>query len=126
MAQTLQRLRRRREFLNVADNGRKFAAPGLVLQALDRTGDAAGQPNDESVRVGFTVTRKVGNAVIRNRVRRRLRAAAAEIVPTHARQGFDLVLIGRAGTRNRRYEDLTADLTEALRRVGASRNGDDK
>jgi ribonuclease P protein component len=69
MASQPQRLKRRAEFLHVAAKGRKAPMPGLVLQALARN-DAA------PVRLGFTVTKKVGNAVVRNRTRRRLREAA--------------------------------------------------
>ena len=74
MATAVGRLTQRSEFLRVAAARRKWAAPGLVLQACERTDDAtaSGPP-----RVGFTATRKVGGAVVRNRARRRLRAAAA-------------------------------------------------
>jgi len=71
----------------------------------------------EKVRVGFTASRKVGNAVVRNRAKRRLRAAAAEILSRDGRPGTDYVLIARAGTGERRYTDLVADLAGALRQV---------
>lgn len=115
----LSRLKRRGDFLRVARLGRKWAAPGLVLQAHRRPD--AGTQNDAAARVGFTVTRKVGNAVVRNRARRRLRAAAAEVLPAHAETGMDLVLIGRAGTLNRPYPLLVADLERALRKLDAFR-----
>lgn len=109
-----ERLRRRAEFLRVAARGRKTATPGLVLQALDRADLAP-------VRVGFTVTKKVGNAVVRNRTRRRLREATrllrAELPPG----GFDLVLIGRDATRARPFAALLSDLRVALARAGAAR-----
>jgi ribonuclease P protein component len=69
------------------------------------------------VRVGFTASRKVGNAVVRNRAKRRLRAAAAEILARDGRLGTDYVLIARAGTGERRYGDLLGDLASALRQV---------
>jgi len=81
--------------------------PGLVLQARDR-GD--GGP----ARVGFTVTRKVGNAVTRNRVRRRLREAVRLTMPPLARPGFDYVVIGRLGTIARPFDLLREDLHRAL------------
>ncbi|MBB43880.1 MAG: ribonuclease P protein component [Rhodospirillaceae bacterium] len=125
MVQTLQRLKQRREFLDVAEKGVKFATPGLVLQALKRS-SACKHPfvsaEAGSIRVGFTVTKKIGNAVIRNRVKRRLRAAATAVLPAVAKKGFDFVLIGRAHTKNRLYEDLTKDLKDALKRVSAHRN----
>jgi len=69
------------------------------------------------VRIGFTASRKVGNAVVRNRAKRRLRAAAAEILPRDGRPGTDYVLIARAGTGERTYAELLADLAGALRQV---------
>ena len=105
--------------MRVARQGRKWAAPGLVLQAHRRPG--AGDVATLETRVGYTVTRKVGNAVVRNRVRRRLRAAAAEILPSHGDAGMDFVLIGRAGTLNRPFPKLIADLEKALKKLDAYR-----
>ncbi len=70
-----------------------------------------------AARVGFTASRKVGNAVVRNRAKRRLRAAAAEILARDGRCGTDYVLIARAGTGERRYAELLDDLASALRQV---------
>ncbi|HEY7690203.1 MAG TPA: ribonuclease P protein component [Dongiaceae bacterium] len=112
---TVGRLRRRPEFLRVADGRRKWVAPGLILQALERqlTADsAAGE-----ARVGFTASAKVGNAVARNRARRRLKAAAAELLPRHARPATDYVLIARAETLTRPFPALLQDLEAALRRL---------
>ena len=71
------------------------------------------------MRVGFTVSRKVGNAVARNRARRRLRAAVDRVMPSRARPGHDFVVIGRAGTLTRPFDSLVRDLTTALRRLDA-------
>jgi ribonuclease P protein component len=106
------RLRRRAEFLKVAGSGRKAPAPGLVLQALARGDDAP-------ARLGFTVTKKVGNAVVRNRTRRRLREAARAVLAETPVRGQDLVLIGRDATRARKFASLKADLLRALAKVGA-------
>jgi ribonuclease P protein component len=84
------------------------------LQAAPRP-PAAGA--SETVRVGFTASRKVGNAVVRNRAKRRLRAAAAEILQRRGRSDTDYVLIARAGTGERQYAELVDDLTGALRQV---------
>ncbi len=88
------RLTRRAEFLLVAGKGRKAPVPGLVLQALPRA-------DDGPARLGFTVTKKVGNAVVRNRTRRRLREAARAVLAETPVRGVDLVLIGRDGDRAR-------------------------
>ena len=95
----------------MAARGRKVAQPGLVLQALER-GDA------EPARLGFTVTKKVGNAVVRNRTRRRLRAAARLLFASSPARGVDLVLIGRDSTRARPFAALVGDLRQALERAG--------
>ena len=101
------RLKQRAEFLRVASKGRKAAVHGLVLQVLPR-GDEA------PARVGFTVTKKVGNAVIRNRTKRRLREAARLLLREEPVQGADLVLIGRDTTRSRPFPLLVDDFRRAL------------
>ena len=88
--------------------------PGLVLQARPRR---AGEAPGEDVRIGFTVSRKVGNSVERNRARRRLRAAVAEVGDARFRPGLDLVVIGRRATLRRPYARLVRDLTTALTRL---------
>ncbi len=113
MTPALRRLKRRPEFLSVAKAGISWATPGLVLQARRRPEPAAGP----AIGVGFTASRKVGNAVARNRARRRLRALAAKILPGAGKPGVDYVLIARGGTLKRPYIALTEDLKTALERV---------
>jgi ribonuclease P protein component len=108
------RLTRRAEFLKVASGRRKSVAPGLILQALPQQPDAA-------LRVGYTASRKVGNAVARNRARRRLRAAAAQILTAHAAAGHDYVVIARRETLMRPFGDLLGDLAAGLKRLGVYR-----
>ena len=72
------------------------------------------------VRVGFTASRKVGNAVVRNRAKRRLRAAAAQILAAQGKPATDYVLIARGATAERPYAALLADLASALRRIERS------
>jgi ribonuclease P protein component len=108
---TLDRLRRRPEFLRVASTGKKAAVGGVVLQALAR-GDVL------PVRLGFTVTKKVGNAVVRNRTRRRLKEAARLVLEQRPVAGADLVLIGRDSTRKRNFMTLQSDIRRALEKTG--------
>lgn len=111
------RLTRRPEFLAVAGARRKWATPGLIVQA--RAHDERQHPNagEPAVRIGLTASKKVGGAVERNRARRRLRAALAEVLAPNAAPGHDLVLIARAETVRRPYAELKADLTQALKRL---------
>lgn len=83
---------------------------GFILLARDRA-DGGG------VRVGFTVTKKIGNSVVRNRLKRRLRALVAESMPAIAAPAHDYVLIGREAGLTRTYADMIADLTRAVRKV---------
>lgn len=85
--------------------------PGFVLLARDRA------DGDEAVRVGYTVTKKVGNSVVRNRMKRRMRELARAAFPTHARAGHDYVLIGRDGGIEREFALLGVELVKALAKV---------
>jgi ribonuclease P protein component len=108
------RLKTRAEFLHVRE-GARFAAPSLVLQARAR-GDAT--PDDADVaRFGFTATKTLGGAVVRNRARRRLKEAVRLVAPTFAKEGYDYVLIARSGTVQRPFTELTKDLERALTKV---------
>jgi ribonuclease P protein component len=117
MVSTIARLPKRRDFLRIAAAKRRWAQPGLVLQTAPTPDDA--EKCAGTIRVGFTATRKIGNAVVRNRARRRLRAAVREVIPTRARPDLDYVLIARATTGARDYAALRDDLVTALERCDA-------
>jgi ribonuclease P protein component len=105
----MERLRQRADFLAAA-TGPRAPVSGFVLQALDRR-------EDGPVRVGFTVSKKVGNAVERNRVRRRLREVVRLTRHAPLRPGHDYVLIGRRAALELPFERLVEDFTRALGRV---------
>jgi ribonuclease P protein component len=119
----IQRLKRRSEFLRIAGARRKSVTPGLILQALHRVTDGDRPGTVDTIGIGFTVSRRVGNAVARNRARRRLKAAAEQIFPIHAVAGIDFVVIGRAATIKRPFAALLSDLETALKRLQAYRDG---
>lgn len=106
----IHRLKRRPQFLAAA-KGRSEARGAVVVQQLER-GDG-----DPAVGVGFTATRKVGGAVVRNRAKRRLREAARAILPRLARPGCDYVLVARMGTVDRPWDRLLDDVASALTRL---------
>ncbi|HUA51127.1 MAG TPA: ribonuclease P protein component [Candidatus Sulfotelmatobacter sp.] len=111
-------LKQRADFLRVAAGRRRCAMPGVVLQVAPRPADTGA-----SARVGYTASRKVGNAVVRNRSRRRLRAAVAALLPRHADSALDYVLIARDATATRAWPALLGDLEAAMRRLRAWRDG---
>jgi len=106
-AQRLATIKKRADFL-AANSGRRAPTPGFILLVRERK-DA-----DPAMHVGFTVTKKIGGAVVRNRMKRRLRALAREIVPAKGFAGADHVMIGRAGGIERDYALLRSELAGAL------------
>jgi ribonuclease P protein component len=111
-----KRLKTRADFLR-AQRGLRRSGPGLTLEACATPHHVREQG---SYRVGFTASRKVGGAVERNRAKRRLRAAAAAILPLSAREGHDYVLVARAATISRPFAELSRDLGTALAAIHAA------
>ena len=110
----LETLKKRADFLAAA-RARRKPMPGFVLQARAR---GAG----EAIRVGYTCSRKVGNAVARNRAKRRLRALARDVFPACGRPGWDYVLIGRPDvTATQDFAEMRAELANAVEAVHSKR-----
>ena len=108
---TLSTLKTRPEFLRTA-SAKRQGTGGFLVQARFR------DDGQDKVQVGFTASKKIGNAVMRNRAKRRLRALVREVMPSHARPGWDYVLVARPGvTVDRPYGDLIEDLLGALRQI---------
>jgi len=106
----LETLTSRADFLRAA-RAKRVVTPGFVLQYRQR-------PGGDAIRVGFTCSKKVGNAVMRNRAKRRLREIARLVLSHQGRPGTDYVLIGRAEvTANRAFDVMLADLRDALVRA---------
>ncbi|HET9813213.1 MAG TPA: ribonuclease P protein component [Sphingomicrobium sp.] len=100
-------MRKRADFL-AANGGKRASTPGFILLVRDRKDASA------AMRVGFTVTRKIGGAVVRNRMKRRFRALAREIIPQQGFAGADHVMIGRSGGVEREFSLMRSELANAL------------
>ncbi len=105
----VDQLRKRRDFLAAA-KAERAGVSAFLLQGRDR-GDGG------DVRIGFTVTKKTGNAVVRNRIRRRLREVARQVVPDAGRPGYDYVLVAREQALAAPFGALLSDLGKALRKL---------
>jgi ribonuclease P protein component len=105
-------IKKRSDFL-AANRGKRYATPGFVLLVRDR------QDDSPAIRLGITITKKVGNAVIRNRMRRRFRALAQEMLADKGKAGADHILIGRDSAIERDFDALRADMVKALGKLGA-------
>ena len=105
----LETLSKRVDFI-AASKAEKFIGKSIIVQA---------RPNSlETIRIGYTASKKVGNAVMRNRAKRRMRAAAAETVAQYGTSSTDYVLIGRAeSTCNTKFKDLKFELIYALKKL---------
>jgi ribonuclease P protein component len=103
-------LAKRSEFL-AANRGLRFPVPGFVLLVRKR------DDGDDQLGIGYTVSKKVGNAVTRNRMKRRMRALVRDILPENGMAGCDHVLIGRPGANDIAFADLGDQLSSALRRA---------
>lgn len=106
-------LKKRQEFIDIAKKGDSVATKGLVLQVLPFSNE-----NESIINIGFTATKKIGNAVKRNKVKRKLRSLAREIISEKADSKYKYVLIGRYSTTSRKLSDLEKDLKYALHKTG--------
>ncbi len=114
----IETLKKRAEFLRLR-GGARTATPSFVLETRPcgpERRDAAGD-RPAVIRFGYTVTKKLGGAVVRNRIRRRLKAAVGLVAPGLARAGHDYVLVARLAAYDRAFPELKKDLERALQRV---------
>jgi ribonuclease P protein component len=108
MGKPLEHLKKRSQFLRVAEERKKIVFDGFVIQGFYRA------DHSDTTRIGFTVTRRVGDAVTRNRTKRRLRAAARIAFNQFTMTGSDYVIIGRKSTASASFQKLQSDLKQAV------------
>lgn len=116
----LARLTQRKQFLAAAELGRRFRSSAFTVQVLDaplREADGSDAREPEGLRLGLTASRKVGNAVKRNRIRRRLRVAAAEALAAQAGRPCDVVIVARPETLTAGFRTLVGELSVAIERA---------
>ncbi len=113
--QKIARLKKRKEFLSVSKTNIKWVTKAFVLQI--RPWERDENYGENQLRFGLTASKKTGNAVRRNRIRRRMRALATEMLPVYSLPRYDFVLIARYSLWDRDYEDLKSDLHQALKRL---------
>lgn len=109
----IERITKRPDFLR-ANAGKKAVTSSTIIRAI-----VSEHPKNNSCRVGFTVSSTCGNAVIRNRIKRRLRAAVTKLWPGEAKAGYDYVLIGRVGAEKQDYQKIVDELSTALGKLHA-------
>ena len=107
-------IKKRRDFLSAANRGKKFITGTFILQMHLRP---YGHPAGNAARFGFTVTKKMGNAVVRNRIKRRLRAALRQLPERHIVAGCDYVIISRRKALDCPFSDLLRDMEFAFSRI---------
>lgn len=110
----IQVIRKRPDFL-AANRGKRFVTPSFVLLAHKRRDDHP-VPAD-TIRYGITVTKKIGNAVARNRMKRRFRALLAELLPKYGIEGADHIMIGRKEAQERDFTVMRSDVAKALKHL---------
>lgn len=111
-------LKKRADFLRIQSGGKKWVSKGLVVQVAQTPEDIASLSAANAMRCGFTVTKRTDkSAVKRNRMKRRLRAVAADVLAPHGVGGYDYILVGRPETLTKPYAVLCSDLKWCLRKL---------
>ncbi|MDX1974086.1 MAG: ribonuclease P protein component [Rickettsiales bacterium] len=116
-------IKKRSDFLAAAGSGRKFITNSFIVQINCRQ---PAHPAGNGPRVGYTVTKKLGNAVIRNRVRRRLRAAFTTLPEGALHEGYDYIIIARQKAQECSFSDLVRDMGFAFSRIHANKGAPNK
>ncbi|MFW0777514.1 MAG: ribonuclease P protein component [Rickettsiales bacterium] len=118
MPASIDTIKIRRDFVSANNRARKYVTPYFILQANKRTED---HPAPHKPRIGYTVTKKMGNAVIRNRIKRRLRGGIKQLPAQMLQDGYDYILISRHKAKSCVFSDLLHQLEIAFSRIHAKK-----
>ena len=110
----ISKIKKRADFLKASKADFKYIAPSVIVQAREHTNGEIKMIGSLASRVGFTVSKKVGNSVIRNLIKRRLRAAARSLMPKYSMPNHDIVIIGRKKTIEKKFTEILTDIKKAL------------
>ncbi len=113
-------LKNNRHYSYVQKTGQKISTKGFLLIAQHYTPPITGEKADVAIYVGYTVTKKMGNSVTRNRIKRRLREVVSDVLPSLGQDGYSYVLIAKHHTLDRPYASLIKDMQYALHTVKES------
>ena len=119
MSCDIKSIKKRADFVNLSKKGVASPQKGLVLQAIS----SIDKSNNKFIRFGVTATKKIGNAVVRNKCKRKLRALAKEVLVLYAKENSDYVLIARKATFERNISLLKSDLINALKEIKHIKQG---
>lgn len=122
MCAAIPTLKASQDFRRIATEGQKWVTPAFILQVFKKDSPAVSEQDTAGFRLGLTVSRKVGNAIVRNRTKRRLRETVRLMLQNDAEakqlQNYDIVLIGRTAGADCDFAKLGRDLRWALRKLG--------
>ena len=111
----IKRINNRSEFLLISKYGKKAISGGIILQVINRQESELQKYPNEVIRLGYIVTKKIGKSVIRNKIKRRIRAGARKILANFAKPGYDYVLIGRKKVVDYSFDRINSELLYLLR-----------
>ncbi|PPR79969.1 MAG: Ribonuclease P protein component [Alphaproteobacteria bacterium MarineAlpha2_Bin1] len=111
----IKKINSRSEFLFISKFGKKAISGGIILQVVNRQKSEIDLYPNETIRLGYIVTKRIGKSVIRNKIKRRIRAAAKKILSNYAKPGYDYVLIGRKKIVDYSFDNINSELLDLLK-----------
>ncbi len=111
----IKKINNRSEFLLISKFGKRAISGGMILQVINRQKSEIQFNHNEAIRLGYIVTKKIGKSVVRNKIKRRIRAAANKILSNYAKPGYDYVLISRKRIVDYSFDNINTELLDLLK-----------